>query len=133
MGWKTIHGRRYYYRSKRVGGKVRTEYFGAGERAEIFARLDEIERQERESDRLDRRLERDEDRKIDRALDDLVAEARADAASLLRSLGYHQHKRGEWRRRRGNRPHESGRPGAGEGGPGTGERAGTAAAVPMDR
>ena len=31
MGWKTIKGRRYYYKSERDGGRVKTTYFGAGE------------------------------------------------------------------------------------------------------
>ena len=31
MGWKTINGRRYFYRSEREGGRVKTTYFGAGE------------------------------------------------------------------------------------------------------
>jgi hypothetical protein len=31
MGWKTINGRRNYYKSKREGGRVKTTYFGAGE------------------------------------------------------------------------------------------------------
>jgi len=31
MGWKTINGRRYYYKSERVGDRVKTTYFGGGE------------------------------------------------------------------------------------------------------
>ena len=31
MGWKTINGRRYYYKSEREGGRVKTTYSGAGE------------------------------------------------------------------------------------------------------
>ena len=31
MGWKTIKGRRYYYKSERDEGRVKTTCFGAGE------------------------------------------------------------------------------------------------------
>jgi hypothetical protein len=30
MGWKTINGRRYFYKLEREGGRVKTTYFGAG-------------------------------------------------------------------------------------------------------
>ena len=31
MGWKTINGRRHYYKSEREGGRVKATYFGAYE------------------------------------------------------------------------------------------------------
>ena len=37
MGWKTINGRRYYYKSEREGGRVKTTYFGAGESGLLIA------------------------------------------------------------------------------------------------
>ena len=40
MGWKTINGRRYYYRCERDGGRVKTSYLGDGETAQLFALLD---------------------------------------------------------------------------------------------
>src|SRR5262245_21499929 len=33
MGWKIINGRRYFYKSERDGGRVRTTYYGGGESA----------------------------------------------------------------------------------------------------
>ena len=51
MGWKTINGRRYYYKSKRVRGRVESRYFGAGESGSPMAQIDEFERLERAADR----------------------------------------------------------------------------------
>jgi hypothetical protein len=33
MGWKTINGREYFYKSERVEGHFKTTYFRAGESA----------------------------------------------------------------------------------------------------
>ncbi len=60
MGWKTINGRRYYYKSEREGGRVKTTYFGAGESGLLISRLESMERAEREAERDERRAEREE-------------------------------------------------------------------------
>jgi hypothetical protein len=44
MGWKTINGRRYFYKSERSGGRVTTRYFGAGEPARVISLLDAEDR-----------------------------------------------------------------------------------------
>lgn len=101
MGWKWINGHRYYYKSVREGGRVRSQYFGGGLTAKLIAGMDDIDREDRKADRLEERETRDEERAIDRALDELVADAGKAAAAVLRAAGYHQHHRGEWRKSRG--------------------------------
>jgi hypothetical protein len=102
MSWETrgVYGP-YYTRSRRVDGRVVREYVGAGPLADIIAQADEAERAAR---RLERRRER-EQMEQDRELDDLFGAYSAGVDELLRSAleaaGYHQHKRGEWRRARG--------------------------------
>ena len=59
MGWKTINGRSYYYRSRREGGRVRTEYIGPAGQAELFALLDAEDRERREAERERERAERE--------------------------------------------------------------------------
>jgi len=44
MGWETRGNGSYYYRKVRDGGRVRSEYVGAGMLAEALAGLDEIDR-----------------------------------------------------------------------------------------
>ena len=46
MAWKTIKGKRYYYRNQRVGGQVRSVYVGAGMLGDLVAQLDAHKRQE---------------------------------------------------------------------------------------
>ena len=102
MSWETrgVYGP-YYTRSRRVDGRVVREYVGRGPLADIIAQADEAER---EAHRLQRRRER-EQLEQDRRLDETFSTYSAGVCELLRSAleaaGYHQHKRGEWRRARG--------------------------------
>ena len=100
MGFKTIKGNRYYYRSRRAGGKVVSEYMGRGERAELFAQMGAEDRAERIDAREEERYYRDEEARRDRGLDDLVAGVQQGASSYLDTLGYHRPKRGVWRKQR---------------------------------
>ena len=102
MGWEQRGwgSRPYYYRSVRVGGRVKKEYLGAGEFAEALARSDEAIRRARELE-LARRVA-----EVER-LEGLAAPAREldeTAEILIRAhllaAGWHRHK-GEWRMRRG--------------------------------
>jgi hypothetical protein len=99
MGWKRINGREYYYRSERVGGRVRSTYFGSGELASLVASLDAEARGEREAGRREQRAEREradaEEREISAWFDGI--QAVADGA--MRAAGFHKHK-GQWRRKR---------------------------------
>jgi hypothetical protein len=94
-------GRTYLYRSVRRGGRVTSRYVAAGESAVMIAALEGLdhgERAERRQAERDRRRELDD---LERQLDELVERARSLAVAALAAAGYHQHKRGEWRRRRG--------------------------------
>jgi hypothetical protein len=99
MGWESRQrGGRYYTRSKKVNGRVVREYVGTGEPAELAARRDADARQGREA----RRVVREELAALDAPLDDLAEVTDLLARAALAAAGYRQHRRGEWRKRRGH-------------------------------
>jgi hypothetical protein len=101
------NGRPYSYKSVRRNGRVTSEYRGSGEAALLIGLLD-AERQEERACRAE--LDREERRRFDdleEALDELAERGRALAREALTAAGFYQHKRGEWRRRRGKRSGES--------------------------
>jgi hypothetical protein len=95
--------RGYYYRSRKVAGRVEREYVGGGLIGRLAAAHDERDRERR-------RAEAAECKRVAAELRARDAEARAmyDAADLvaravLVAAGYHRAKRGPWRKRRGKK------------------------------
>src|SRR5438552_196115 len=100
MGWDRG---RYYTRSKKVNGRVVREYIGAGRVGELVAQLDALEREGRETERAACRAQRAELEALDGPLNELNDLADLLARAALVAAGFRQHKRGEWRKRRGQR------------------------------
>jgi hypothetical protein len=100
------NGRAYLYRSVRRGGRVTSEYVASGIDARLIAALEADGRDWREFDREQVRAERREADDLERALDEMAERARALARDALTAAGYHQHHRGEWRKRRVQRHRE---------------------------
>src|SRR4051812_31262119 len=99
MGWD--HGGRYYTRSRREGGRIVREYIGGGRAGEIVAQLDELARERCETERQMRRIEREEIDELDAGVNELDEHADLLARAALVAAGFRQHKRGEWRKKRG--------------------------------
>ena len=99
MAWeKRKRGGRYYYRSIKVGGRVRKEYYGKGPAGELAASLDAAARHERQRQSAIRIRAR---QLYEAALEPLVALDNFASALLtahLDALGYH-YINGRWRRR----------------------------------
>ena len=89
----------YYYRSRREGKRVATEYLGRGEAAQTIARLDALQQEQRVLERAAARAEQEAELEIDREIDALGDLARQLTRAVLVASGYHTHKR-QWRRRR---------------------------------
>lgn len=86
---------------RREGGRVVREYLGNGLDAELAAEEDVQERAERAARRV---IESTEHERLDAA--DVPLEALDEKTDqllmeTLKAAGFHQHKRGEWRKRRG--------------------------------
>lgn len=101
MAWETRQrGGRYYYRSRRVGGRVVKEYLGAGAIAEWHSDADALDRAERRDVREDERAALEPVDTASALLAEMGAELDAVVAATLTAAGYRRHHRGEWRRRR---------------------------------
>jgi hypothetical protein len=98
MGWDKG---RYYTRSRKVGGRVVREYVGTGRLAELAAQLDDLEREKQQAERAARQAVRAALDALDAELKVLCQTADLLARAALVATGFHQHKRGEWRKRRG--------------------------------
>lgn len=99
MGWEYRGNNKYYYRKKRVGKKVVSEYIGAGPAAEKIAQEDEVERRKRKRERIAWERRKAEIMELDDALDLLEGITRNLIHANLLLAGFHTHK-GQWRRKR---------------------------------
>ena len=99
MGWETRRNGAYYYRARKVDGRVVKEYVGAGPLAELLATRDARERAEHRAVAEGRRAERARLAGVDDAADTADAAIEALLRASLVMAGYHRHQRGEWRRR----------------------------------
>jgi hypothetical protein len=98
MGWEKRSNGLYYYRKRREGGRVVSEYVGSGELAQAIATLDALDRQRRELERLDWQEQREEILGIARAGNEAQALILDLTRAWLLAQGYHTHK-GQWRRK----------------------------------
>ena len=99
MGWEDRGGRRYYYRKKRIGSRVFSEYVGAGWLAELEAEGDMMEREQRRRQQEEWEEMKAEVKALDRELDSVGDLTRCLTRAVLLLAGYHPHK-GQWRKRR---------------------------------
>ena len=103
MAWeRRERGGAYYTRSRKVNGRVIREYVGGGTLGEIAARMDALERLRREEEAALWREERERLEALDGLTEEVCEAAEVLAQAALVAAGYHQHKRGEWRKRREN-------------------------------
>ena len=102
MGWKQINGNRYYYRIRRVGSQVISEYHGSGLYGALASMEDHLEaesqKEEREAWMADLNRFKIQDQAINGTLTLIT---NVTYAALMQS-GYHQHKR-QWRKIRGRK------------------------------
>jgi hypothetical protein len=99
MGWERRGSATYYYRSRRVNGRVVNEYFGSGLLGELVAQQDAQERAKRAADTAAWKAERDRLEAADAPLQELDALVSLLTRGVLLAAGYHRHHR-EWRKKR---------------------------------
>ena len=101
MAWAKRRNRRYLYHSYREGGCVRKEYYGAGKGAELISQMLAVERDRRDAARADLLAEKEQLEEIDAVVGSFDDAVNREVFSALEAAGFRQHKRGEWRKRRG--------------------------------
>lgn len=97
MSWETRGNNRYYYRRRKVAGRVVSEYVGTGYLAEVMAAEDATDRQARQAAAAEWRSIVEADRRQEKALAEVDTLVRAAVAGVLIANGYHTHKR-QWRK-----------------------------------
>ena len=100
MAWEKRGGKLYYYRSIRDGERVRKEYVGTGEMAEVLARGDELIRRKQAEEHDRDRAEVECIETFTAPVVELLKVSITLARAELVAAGYHRYK-GEWRLRRG--------------------------------
>lgn len=102
MAWETRQrGSRYYTRSHRIRGRVTREYFGAGEQGEQAAWQDRLRRDAQAEEKMRACQQRERSAQAEKVLAVYCQQVETRLREALAAAGYHQHDRGEWRRRRG--------------------------------
>jgi hypothetical protein len=99
MAWEERNGRRYYYRKRRKGKHVISDYMGAGLAGEIAEIFDIEDREETEYKRAEFRKQKASAEEIDRQAREAEKYTRAITQACLLLAGYHVHKR-QWRKLR---------------------------------
>lgn len=103
MAWETRGNRQYYYRKRRVGSRVVSEYVGCGELAVLIARLDMMERDKQDEERYRSLEEQTQLMAQEKEVAGLEQTINTLVQGILMIEGYHTHK-GEWRRKRDKEP-----------------------------
>lgn len=100
MAWIRRNAKRYFYRSKRRGSRVERQYFGSGPDAHLAAALDAQCHRERQARRDHLQADRERWEGAAALLSELTEIADLLVRAALLGAGYHQHRRGAWRRKR---------------------------------
>jgi uncharacterized protein HemY len=100
MAWeRRRNGRTYYYRKRRIGGRVVSTYCGRGARAVALAAQDADDQARAAEQRQQTQQERQAAQASEAPLTDLTTATAALTRAALIAGGYHQHK-GSWRKQR---------------------------------
>ena len=99
MSWEQRGSQRYYYRSRKIAGRVVKEYVGGGLAGMLAAREDETHRRKQEAERVASQRDRDAFEAAAAAHEAFTWATDALMSTALLAAGYHRHDRGHWRKR----------------------------------
>ena len=101
MPWTRRGRHRYFFRKRRVGGRVVRRSLGRGPEAQLAAALDAQKQREREAEWARRRRERGRWDAKTETVQRLIEVSDLLVRAALLAAGFHQHERGAWRRKHG--------------------------------
>jgi hypothetical protein len=99
MPWEQRGKHRYFYQTRRRNGRQQRYYLGRGPEAELAAAAIELRRAQREADRAAARAREERWQEAELALAEMSIISDLLVRAALYAAGYHQHARGDWRRR----------------------------------
>ena len=99
MGLEQRKGNLYYYRKRRDGERVVSEYVGNSDIAFSLARLSTDLEESRKNDRRLEQGRRDQEVELNKRLDRISQDIDVMVSAAFALAGYHQHNR-EWRLKR---------------------------------
>lgn len=99
MSWELRGNRLYYYRKRRLHGRVCSEYWGRGEDAELIAEMDAGDPVGQQIANDVEQSQREDEEALVRSMDELEADIAALVMAQCAASGLWLHK-GQWRRRR---------------------------------
>ncbi|MBU2034889.1 MAG: hypothetical protein ABH882_01415 [Candidatus Omnitrophota bacterium] len=102
MAWETRGNNKYYYRKKKVNGKVTSEYVGKGLVAQEIALRDLAERQERNKKAEAIKKEKTDLQLLDEQVTQVTSFIKQVLENALIVYGFHKHN-GQWRKKRNGR------------------------------
>lgn len=103
MAWENRRGNQYYYRKRRVGTRIVSQYVGCEPWAETLATCDQLDRAQAQLARNMECMARAEIEELDRIVANLEAVVRTITCAVLVASGYRTHK-GQWRKQRDTHP-----------------------------
>jgi hypothetical protein len=101
VGPQYRNGNAYFYRKVRRGDRVSSVYVGGGDLGLLVRMFDLDEQQEKRLAKLEEREVIEAILQGDRLVTVCCEGIEAIAREAIEAAGYHRHKRGPWRRRRG--------------------------------
>lgn len=99
MAWEDRNETVYYYRKRREGKHVISEYVGKGLIGQLAEEMDSEERYKKDLDQSEFRKQQWTIKIIDEQVSDVEKYTRAMTRAVMLVSGYHSHKR-QWRKRR---------------------------------
>ena len=98
MAWEKRGSSRYYYRKRRQGERVASEYLGNDQTSQVIYEIDRLLQEESLRAQAEWKRQKKEIQKMDKDIEFLTTMVRSLLRAKLLTSGYRPHK-GQWRKK----------------------------------